>query len=312
MKKRMTFPAMGHYTEAFIFLVKELGYEPVIPPPITQETIKLGVRHSSDMVCFPFKVTLGSLIQGLNNKADAILVVGVVEDNKPASCRFTYYYHIQEQILKKLGYKFDSYFLRGGKMGLGIFEDVKKINPKFGYLKTLRLLKNFYSLVKKIDEKYHTFQKKQINIGIVGEVYTLWEQGVNYDIIDKLKKMGVGVDLQTTFSWYLKHQVHIADEKKYLDEEVSKYFPKRIGGHGYESILNTIYYAKNNFDGVIHLLPLSCMPETIVEMPIDFISNDYNIPVYRFPIDENRFEAGFDTRLETFIKLLKRNKKDKK
>jgi len=182
MKKKITFPAMGHYTEAFTFLVKELGFDPIVPEPITQETIKLGVRHSSDMVCFPFKATLGSLIQGLEKGADTILVVGVVEDDKPASCRFTYYYHIQEQILKKLGYKFDMYFLRGGKMGLGIFEDVKKINHSFGYLKTLRLLKNFYYYVKQIDEKYYSFKKKDINVGLIGEVYTLWEHGVNYDI----------------------------------------------------------------------------------------------------------------------------------
>jgi predicted nucleotide-binding protein (sugar kinase/HSP70/actin superfamily) len=45
-----------------------------------------------------------------------------------------------------------------------------------------------------------------------------------------------------------------------------------------------------------------------VEVPMNMIGEDYNIPIYRFPIDENMFEAGFDTRLETFIKLLKRKK----
>ncbi|EKD55961.1 MAG: hypothetical protein ACD_58C00326G0002 [uncultured bacterium] len=307
---KMTFPAMGHYTEAFEFFASELGYKPIVPPKTTHETIKLGVRYSSDMVCFPFKSTLGNLIQGLDAGADTIFAIGVAPNNKAATCRFTYYYHVQEQILRRLGYKFKMLFITDGRH---IFSDIKKMNPSFGYLKTIKLLKNFYDKVKKIDEREYKFVKKDINIGLIGEVYTLWEPGINYDIVNKLHKMGVGVKMPLTLSWFLEQNVPFLKEKisNYDKKEIQKYFPKKIGGHGYESISNTIRFAKNNFDGVIHLLPLSCMPETMVEMVIDFISEDYKIPVYRFPIDENRFEAGFDTRLETFIKLLKRNKKVK-
>lgn len=304
----MTFPAMGHYTGAFELLVSQLGYKPV-SPKTTHETIKLGVRYSSDMVCFPFKSTLGNLIQGLEAGADTILAIGAVPNNKAASCRFTYYYHVQEQILRRLGYKFKIFYITDGRH---IFSDFKKMNPSFGYIKTVKLLKNFYNKVKEIDERVHKFVKKDINIGVIGEIYTLWEPGINYNIIDKLQKMGVGVKMPLTLTWFLEQNIPFLREKIHEREEIQKYFPKKIGGHGYDSIYNTIRFAKSNFDGVIHLLPLSCMPETMVEMVIDFISEDYKIPVYRFPIDENRFEAGFDTRLETFIKLLKRNKGTKK
>jgi predicted nucleotide-binding protein (sugar kinase/HSP70/actin superfamily) len=83
-----------------------------------------------------------------------------------------------------------------------------------------------------------------------------------------------------------------------------------MGGHGFESIYNTIFYGKHGFDGVIHLMPLSCMPESTVEVLVDQMAHKYEIPLYRFPIDENNFEAGFNTRLETFVSMLRRKKKN--
>lgn len=298
---------MGAYTEIFEYLVTQLGQEPITPPKITQETIKLGVRHSSDMVCFPFKCTLGNLIQGLEAGADSIMAIGTRENKKPAPCRFSYYYHVQEQILRNLGYEFDIFYLRAPAWKA--LKVLKQMNPKLSYISIPKIIKNTYKKIIEIEKKEFTFEKKDINIGLVGEFYTLVEYNINYDIIRKLKNMDVGVDLSINLSWYLKHQLHIANTKKHLHKEVKKYFPKRIGGHAYESLYNTIDYAHKGFDGVIHLLPLSCMPETLMEMVMNFVSKDYDIPIYRFPIDENMFEIGFNTRLETFIKLLRRNKK---
>lgn len=305
--RKATFPTMGVYTPIFKELVEDLGFEVILPPPITQETIKLGARHSSNMICFPYKVTLGNLIQGLDLGADTIIATGLGNLNKVDTCRFGYYFHMQENVLRRLGYKFDILYING--IGPKCYFSMKKINPDFSYIKIAKLTKKYFKKFKEVEELNYKYEPKKINIGIVGEFYTVLEPAVNYDIINKLKKMGCGVDVSVSLTWVLKHNLHIADEKKYLWKEAQKYFPKRIGGHGFESVYNTLDYAKKGFDGVIHLLPLSCMPETTVETAMNQISEDYKIPIYRFPIDENRFEAGFDTRLETFIKLLKRNKK---
>jgi len=303
--KKVTFPLLGLYTPAIKSLINELGCEVIVPPKITQETINLGVRHSSDMICFPFKVTLSSLIKALDAGADTIVVSGVTNKSYPEPCRFLYYYHIQEQILRRLGYEFEMHYISFDKSFL---KSIKNINPNNSYLKIIRLLNKFYKRIKQIDNEHHKFEKKKINIGVVGEFYALLEPDMNYDIINKLKAMDVGVDLSLPLSWWLKYKLHLSDKKKHLIHETKKYFPKRTMGHGWESLINTIDYAKKGFDGVIHLMPLSCSPESLVEMSLNQISEDYNIPIYRFPLDENKFEVGFDTRLETFIKILKRNK----
>lgn len=257
--RKVTFPIMGPYTECFQYLVNRMGYEPVTPPKTNAETIKLGVRHSSNMVCFPFKSTLGNLIQGLDSGADTILAIGCSMKKTPEPCRFGYYYHIQEQILRRLGYKFDMFYLRGP--GLNIINSLKRFNPKISRLQIVGIIRDMWKQIKEIEAREYTYEERDINIGIVGEAYCMWENYVNYDIVKKLRKMDVGVHMSITLSWFLKHEIGIADTKKYLEPEVTKYFPKRIGGHGYESIYNTIHYAKQGFDGVIHLLPLSCFVE---------------------------------------------------
>lgn len=310
MSKRIaTYPRIGHYTEVFEYLATELGFEPLTPPKTTQQTIKLGVRHSSDMVCFPFKSTLGNLIQGLEAGANTLLLTGVNPDaKKRETCRFTFYYHIQVQILQRLGYEFETVYIN--KAGRNLIRTFKEVNPSLSAFRILKMIRAAWAKIKEIEDREYRFEESDINIGIVGEVYTLWEPAINHDIFNKLKKMGVGVDIALKGSMWLKHQ--FSGDSHYVPylKEIKDYLPKPIGGHGTESLYHTMQYAKRGFDGVIHLLPLSCMPETLVEMPMNFISEDFGIPIYRFPLDENNFEAGFDTRLETFIKLLKRNKRN--
>ena len=60
-----------------------------------------------------------------------------------------------------------------------------------------------------------------------------------------------------------------------------------------------------NIGGVIHLLPMSCMPETSIEPFVNTICRDSNTPLLRIPIDENTAEANLETRLETFVELIK-------
>lgn len=303
---RATFPSLGIYTPAFKQLTAELGFEPLPPPKITNETIKIGVRHSSDMVCFPFKITLGNLIQALDSGAQVIIAPGINSKLKYQTCRFSLYYPIQEQILKRLGYDFKIHYIDSA--GSKILKSFKKINPSLGLFKRIEIVKKIYRTIKQLEKLKYEFKRSKINLGIVGEIYTVLENHINYNIIEKLKKKNIGVHNSITLSWFLKHKIKLDHYDKSIKNEVKKYLPCPLGGHGWESLYNTIWYAKNNFDGVIHLLPLTCMPETLIEMPMNHISEDYKIPIYRFPIDENNFEAGFDTRLETFIKLLEMKK----
>ncbi len=84
-----------------------------------------------------------------------------------------------------------------------------------------------------------------------------------------------------------------------------------VGGHGQESIAQIVNFSKMGFDGVIHLLPFTCMPEIVAKSAIPKVSQEYSIPVMTIVLDEHSAETGFRTRLEAFIDMIYHNKEGK-
>jgi len=78
-----------------------LGVDVIVPPPSTQHTLSLGVRHSPEFVCLPFKLILGNLIEALDLGADTLLMV-----EGAGLCRMSYYARLLEETLRELGYSF--------------------------------------------------------------------------------------------------------------------------------------------------------------------------------------------------------------
>jgi predicted nucleotide-binding protein (sugar kinase/HSP70/actin superfamily) len=74
----------------------------------------------------------------------------------------------------------------------------------------------------------------------------------------------------------------------------------------------TVGFARRNYDGVIQLAPLTCMPEIVAHSIFPALTRDYKIPLLTFYLDEHSGEAGIQTRLEAFIDLIEaqRSKKE--
>ena len=97
-KKKVGFPRMDHYNVALQYLVETgLDCQYVMAPPMTRKTLELGSKYSPDFVCAPFKYTLGSMLEMLQQGVDTIVETGGV-------CRLGYYGELHEQILRDLGY----------------------------------------------------------------------------------------------------------------------------------------------------------------------------------------------------------------
>lgn len=92
---------MGLLHVAYTRVLRNHGVDMLPPPAATVKTLNLGVKHSPEFACLPFKINLGNMIEALDAGADAVLMPGGY-----GPCRFGYYGIIQEQILKDLGYRF--------------------------------------------------------------------------------------------------------------------------------------------------------------------------------------------------------------
>lgn len=247
--------------------------------------------------CFPFKYTLGQEIWCLEQGATDLLFY-----NSCGLCRLKHYYQIQELTLRELGYRF--------KMNVVTKKNIVKVIGQLGHISRFRVyreLKKLYSEIKAIEARTYRFlPTRDLKIGIVGEIGTMLEPDINFDIVKKLQRMGVNVHMSLTLTDYLNESTKRGGREDI--KEAKKLLTQELGGHGFESIVNSIFYGKNGYDGLIHLMPLSCSPEATVERLVDYVAEKYQIPLYRFPIDESAFEVGFDTRLSTFCSMLKRRK----
>jgi len=171
-------------------------------------------------------------------------------------------------------------------------------------------------LIKNTMDKLDAIKQKEgftpLKIGIVGEIYTTIDSYTSFNIQERLGNMGVEVDRAVTISdWIIEHMLKNAlklpRDLRYA-EAAKPYLKTMIGGHAQETIGNTILYAKDGYDGVIQIYPLTCMPEIVAESILPEVEKDFDIPVLTLIIDEMTGEAGYITRIEAFIDLLNRRK----
>ncbi len=155
--------------------------------------------------------------------------------------------------------------------------------------------------------------KPIVKVGLVGEIFTLLEPFANLDIERKLGNIGVEVDRSIYLSeWVNDHlfmgMARCERSSKPAKEKGLAYLGHMVGGHGLETVGSTIIYAEQGFDGVIQLLPFTCMPEIIAQSILPRVGADLDMPVMTLIVDEQSGEAGIVTRLEAFIDLLSRKK----
>ena len=151
-----------------------------------------------------------------------------------------------------------------------------------------------------------------LKVGIVGEIYVVLEPAVNFELEKKLGNRGVVVDKSLTLTQWVKEHLYLGSFKDKarqakIEKAAKPYLKHKVGGHGLETIGETVLYSQAGYDGVIHLSPFTCMPEIIAKSILPQVSKNLNIPVLSITVDEHTGEAGIMTRLEAFIDLLKRN-----
>lgn len=196
------------------------------------------------------------------------------------------------------------------------YETEKRATTK-AYKKAIKLLEKAYtkqeiSKAKEqalgiISEVKKDLSRRPLKIGIVGEFYMLLEPYVNFDIEEYLGQK----DIYLERAVYLTDWIGLTDTNPVggiSDEELAAqaqgYLSHFVGGEGQATIGNIVRFAKQGFDGIIHLLPFTCMPETIAKSIFPKLSRELDLPILSLTIDEQTAKAGVVTRLEAFIDLL--------
>jgi predicted nucleotide-binding protein (sugar kinase/HSP70/actin superfamily) len=185
---------------------------------------------------------------------------------------------------------------------------IDAIEQATGHLSLGRAL---HTYLQKLDQLPKDPSIVPLKVGIVGEMYVVLEPFCNLNLEVELGKLGV--EVIRTKATYLSEWTSIKSymgvlnsEKRRMAKYAYPYLRRDVGGHGLESVAEKVRLAREGYDGVVHLTPFTCMPETIAQniMP----ATKENIPVLTLICDEQATKTGMLTRLEAFVDLLERRR----
>lgn len=146
-------------------------------------------------------------------------------------------------------------------------------------------------------------------IGLVGEIYTVLEPFSNLFIEKQLGELGAQVSRSIYITDWIRENLFPAFLRSKEHGEMLKlaepYVNSFVGGHGQETVAETVRFSQKGYDGVIQVLPFTCMPEIVAKSVLPRVSREHSISVMSVVLDEHSAETGLRTRLEAFIDMIK-------
>lgn len=159
-------------------------------------------------------------------------------------------------------------------------------------------------------------EQRPLKIGVVGEIYTILDPFTSLDVEKYLGSLNAEVDRSIYLSGWVGQHVFQGLAQGYrpmnrYPEYAKPYLGHFIGGHGVETVGAAVDFARQHYDGIIQIFPLTCMPEIVAASILPKIQADYGIPVMTLVVDEHTGKAGAETRMEAFVDLLERSRPKK-
>ena len=157
-----------------------------------------------------------------------------------------------------------------------------------------------------------------LTVDITGEIFLVQEPFSNQNIEKELGRMGVQTRRSLTVSGFIKDAIIPKAFKKgetHLERAyrmARPYLMRDIGGDALESVSDVAYANEKGVDGIIHVSPFTCMPEIMSQNIFPTMRENCEIPILTLILDEQTGRAGYITRLEAFVDLMRRRKKKKK
>ena len=182
----ITFPHMGQLHTVMTTLITGFGHDVLVPPPISRTTLALGVRHSPETVCLPFKMNLGNFIEALDQGADTILTCGGV-----GPCRLGCYAQVQEGILCDMGYRFQMLAVEPNLPA--VFALMRRLCAGAGWSRAWRALRLAYDKMLALDgveRRLAALRPREMVKGTADRAATLALKGIEQaDNEEELRRM---------------------------------------------------------------------------------------------------------------------------
>ena len=205
--------------------------------------------------------------------------------------------------------------------------EIKYGDAEKNYKKALKLIdkadttkelgKAYDKALKEIEKTEIDENKEVLHVDLTGEIFLVNDEFSNQNIERELGRMGVQTRRSLTVGSFLKDAIipkAFQNKETHLQraERMAKpYLMRDIGGDAIECVSDVVFADKKGKDGIIHISPFTCMPEIMSQNIFPTIRGDHEIPILPLIMDEQTGRAGYITRLEAFVDLMRRKKRVK-
>ena len=189
---------------------------------------------------------------------------------------------------------------------------IRKIENVFTIKELRKAEKEATEEIKKVDIDKN---REILHVDITGEIFMVIDPFSNQNIERELGRLGVQTRRTLTISsWirdaivpkiFIKGETHLQRSMRLA----KRYLTRDIGGDSIEAISDIIYADDKGTDGIIHISPFTCMPEIMSQNIFPAMRKDCKIPLLPLIMDEQTGRAGYITRLEAFVDLMRRRKR---
>ena len=363
---KVTFPHLGSMHIFCKAIAETAGIPYIVPPETSRKTLTLGVLHSNECICLPFKVILGNFIEALQMGADTIVMVG-----SGPPCRLGLYDLVQKVILEEMGLHYrwltipprltwqaiwknheetkelrkelsarnvllfpyalwmgwkkmmacealEQLAMKIRPMEIKKGETQKRLKKALAWVdeaKTPRALQQAVREAKTLlQEMEQDRSRVPFKVAIVGELYTVMDPHINRGVEQKLGELGVDVTRTSWFSTHIlrslrKNKADQASERVRFFEASKAYLGYDVGAECNVTVGEAILRSKEGYDGIVHLMPFACMPETTASGILTEVGKDWDIPILTLILDEQEIEGRIQTLLEAFVEMLEWKRK---
>lgn len=265
----------------------------IISPKTNEDIIQKGINSAFDEMCYAMKIYLGH-VSYLIDKCDYIIIPRIDNyklDNQTCTNFLSAYDIIKNTFNAKIiNYNIDLEKKESLKKGL-IHIGHKLGKTKSETIKAYKYAINKYNeyQTREISNNMNKLNSKKTKILIISHPYNIYDDFIGKEIIKYLEKNNIAVIYSDKFD---------SNKMNELSKEISKdlyfkYSKENIG---------SLVYTFNKIDGVIFLSAFPCGPDSLAN---ELVMRKIDIPYINLIIDSNSSFTGFETRLESFIDVLK-------
>lgn len=286
-----------YYGDLWSHFFEKLGCEVIISPKTNVEIMENGVRCANDEMCLSMKNFLGHIFY-LQEKCDYLLIPRI--DNygiENQTCtNFLAIYDIVKNMFSTpiLSYNIDvahheteeKGFLQMGRQ-LGYSR--KQVREAYQNAKKLSQTKK----QEKIKQNLKKLNSSKEKLLVIGHPYNLYDDMIGKPILTYLEKLGVEIIYCDLFYTSITNTM-----ARKISCELYWKFNKEIIG--------AIPIVKDKVDGVLFLSTFPCGPDSLVN---ELAMRKIDLPYLNLIMDDIDGMAGYETRLESFIDIIKERKR---